>query len=232
MSDFIYTKDNALPADLCDRLIEIHNTHQGVREGATSTGLDPDKKTSQDLTIDAHEDLADIRSQLVSHTLEHLTDYFVEYPFVGSVLPTLTNQTTGQTLEVTIDNVASLHRDIIKSLIPGIFRSGTINVQRYETGKGGYPHWHSEIFADEKFEGLHRLVLWMYYLNDVPSGGETDFFFQKKSIRPKKGTVVIAPAGFTHTHRGNTPLSNDKYIATSWLLYHRAGELKAGATSL
>ena len=71
-------------------------------------------------------------------------------------------------------------------------------------------------------EGLHRLVLWMYYLNDVEVGGETEFYFQKRAIRPRKGTVVIAPAGFTHTHRGNVPLSGDKYIITSWLLYNRA----------
>jgi hypothetical protein len=82
--------------------------------------------------------------------------------------------------------------------------------------------------AGESFEGLHRLVLWMYYLNDVESGGETDFFFQKRSIKPKKGTVVIAPAGFTHTHRGNVPLSGDKYILTSWLLYNRGGKPSTG----
>ena len=61
----------------------------------------------------------------------------------------------------------------------------------------------------------------MYYLNDVESGGETEFYFQKRSIKPRKGTVVIAPAGFTHTHRGNVPISGDKYIITSWLLYNR-----------
>ena len=81
-------------------------------------------------------------------------------------------------------------------------------------------------------EALHRVVFWMYYLNDVAEGGETEFYFQKTSIRPEKGTLVIAPAGFTHTHRGNVPLSNDKYIATSWLLYCRAGQNRRGATSL
>ena len=42
----------------------------------------------------------------------------------------------------------------------------------------------------------------------------------------KAGRVqVIAPAGFTHTHRGNVPTSGDKYIATSWILYQRAEAL-------
>ena len=26
----------------------------------------------------------------------------------------------------------------------------------------------------------------------------------------------IFPAGFMHTHRGNPPISNDKYILTGW----------------
>ena len=30
----------------------------------------------------------------------------------------------------------------------------------------------------------------------------------------KKG--IMFPAGFTHTHRGNPPIGNPKYIATSW----------------
>jgi hypothetical protein len=56
----------------------------------------------------------------------------------------------------------------------------------------------------------------MVYLNDVDEGGETEFLYQQVKIKPKRGTVVIWPGGFTHLHRGNPPLKN-KYIATGWL---------------
>jgi hypothetical protein len=56
-------------------------------------------------------------------------------------------------------------------------------------------------------------------------GGETEFFYQDCSIKPTRGTMVIAPAGFTHTHRGLVPRSNDKYILTSWVLFNRAEKL-------
>jgi len=37
--------------------------------------------------------------------------------------------------------------------------------------------------------------------------------------------VLIAPAFFTHTHRGNRPQGGDKYIATSWILFQQAERL-------
>ena len=38
----------------------------------------------------------------------------------------------------------------------------------------------------------------------------------KRRLKPKKGTAVFFPSSYTHTHRGNPPLSNTKYIATGW----------------
>ena len=35
-------------------------------------------------------------------------------------------------------------------------------------------------------------------------------------VKPKKGRMVIWPVGFTHTHKGNNPISNDKYITAAW----------------
>jgi hypothetical protein len=56
----------------------------------------------------------------------------------------------------------------------------------------------------------------MLYLNDVEDGGETEFLYQRMRVKPKQGTLLIWPAGFTHTHRGNPPLSNNKYVITGW----------------
>jgi hypothetical protein len=96
-------------------------------------------------------------------------------------------------------------------------------MQKYERGRGGYHHWHSEIFPkDPRCETLHRVLLYMYYLNDVAEGGETEFYFQDRKLAPRRGRLVIAPAGFTHTHKGHVPRSEDKYIVTSWVMFNRA----------
>jgi hypothetical protein len=79
----------------------------------------------------------------------------------------------------------------------------------------GYHIWHSENSAVNS----PRVLAWMIYLNDVKEGGETEFLYQSVRVSPKKGTLVIWPAAFTHVHRGNPPLSGTKYIMTSWLEY-------------
>jgi hypothetical protein len=81
----------------------------------------------------------------------------------------------------------------------------------------GYHLWHYENINVEKY--INRVLVWTVYLNDIKEGGETEFLYQHKRISPKKGTICLFPAYFTHTHRGNPPLSNPKYIATGWHSY-------------
>jgi hypothetical protein len=107
-----------------------------------------------------------------------------------------------------------------------LYRLGALQAQKYDKGVGNYAYWHCEVFPQAPHnEALHRTLLYMYYLNDVAEGGETDFFYQQRSIQPRAGRMVIAPAYFTHTHRGRVPVSNDKYILTSWVLLQRAETL-------
>ena len=80
----------------------------------------------------------------------------------------------------------------------------------------GYHVWHSERGC---VSSSSRVLAWTLYLNDVEDGGETEFLYQSKRIEPKTGKLVIWPATFTHTHRGNPPLKGDKYIATGWYRY-------------
>jgi hypothetical protein len=88
----------------------------------------------------------------------------------------------------------------------------SFKIQKTKIG-GGYHVWHYE---SSNREHSHRLLTWILYLNDVQEGGETEFLYQHMRVKPEQGTLVIWPAAFTHTHRGNPPLSNEKYIVTGW----------------
>lgn len=78
----------------------------------------------------------------------------------------------------------------------------------------GYHVWHCEHGGNEYKD---RILAWTLYLNDVEEGGETEFLYQSLRFKPKAGTFILFPAHFTHTHRGNPPLSGVKYIATGWI---------------
>jgi hypothetical protein len=91
-------------------------------------------------------------------------------------------------------------------------RSTRQKLQKTQKG-GGYHNWHSE---QENIDSAVRVLTWSIYLNDVAEGGETEFLYQSKRIKARKGKILIFPSAFTHVHRGNPPLSGDKYILTGW----------------
>lgn len=86
-------------------------------------------------------------------------------------------------------------------------------IQKTSVG-GGYHEWHYENGTRDL---ANRLAAYIVYLNDVEEGGETEFLYYPMRVKPKAGTCIIFPAGYTHTHRGNPPISNNKYILTGWL---------------
>jgi hypothetical protein len=60
-------------------------------------------------------------------------------------------------------------------------------------------------------------LVYSAYLNTIEEAGETEFLYQKLRVAPKENTVVIWPAAFTHTHRGNVVHGDkSKYIITGW----------------
>lgn len=88
----------------------------------------------------------------------------------------------------------------------------TYKIQRTEP-TGGYHIWHSE---DGSKEFSKRVGVYILYLNDVEEGGETEFLYFSKRVKPKKGRLMIFPPNYPWAHRGNPPLSGVKYILTGW----------------
>jgi hypothetical protein len=88
-----------------------------------------------------------------------------------------------------------------------------MKIQRTQPG-GGFHQWHYE---NQGLLSSERFAVFQMYLNTVEHGGETEFLYQKIRINPQQGRMVIWPAAYTHTHRGNPPLSGEKYIVTGWI---------------
>ena len=90
------------------------------------------------------------------------------------------------------------------------------NVQLQKTPRtGGYHMWHCE----HSLRSASRAVFVQLYLNTIEEGGETEFLYQSKRINAVQGRLLMCPAGYTHTHRGNPPLKGDKFTINSWIEY-------------
>lgn len=92
-----------------------------------------------------------------------------------------------------------------------------IQIQHYKPGQG-YHAWHYERAGVDSLISTRHLVF-MTYLNTVNLGGETEFYYQKLSIKPEQGLTLIWPVDWTFTHRGLTSYTEDKYIVTGWMNY-------------
>lgn len=97
-------------------------------------------------------------------------------------------------------------------------KASVMKMQRTAPG-GGYHVWHAE-----RGNGIHaeRALVYMLYLNTLEpdQAGETEFLYQQLRIQPQENTMVLWPAAYTHTHRGNTVFGkNYKYIVTGWFYY-------------
>lgn len=94
-------------------------------------------------------------------------------------------------------------------------RCTSVKVQKTVPG-AGYHIWHCE---QNEGDMANRVLAYSLYLNTLGNNcaGETEFLYQKLRIPPKENSVIIWPATYTHTHRGNVVHGHDaKYIVTGW----------------
>lgn len=138
---------------------------------------------------------------------------------------------TGEVVWIEEADVKGMYKDLVTTLNETLYKEAEKYVDKYDIIKnneqisiyvhkmqktkvgGGYHVWHCEAGSRGTAD---RVLTYVIYLNDVDEGGETEFLYQNLRQKPKAGDLVIFPAGFTHPHRGNPPISNDKYILTGW----------------
>jgi hypothetical protein len=228
MTDFIEMYPGAVEPAACRQIIDQFEASGRAAPGRVGSGVDTALKKSLDITITGLPEWGPAESLLLGAAFEGLKQYVRKYPYalIGALALRHKDPTSGEINLINEERFAALSEPPYLRMLHSVFRPGTINVQKYLAGQGGYPHWHSELYPLEPHaETLHRVLLFTVYLNDAFQAGETEFYFQRRTIQPATGSLLIAPAGFTHTHRGNTPLGGDKYIATSWIMFQRAEAL-------
>jgi len=119
-------------------------------------------------------------------------------------------------------NLTIFLKDYIKTYnLNGSYNTSDRNLIQYYPINGGFKSWHYE--RDNHYNGevniSSRAFTYMTYLNDIKDKGETEWYYQKVKIKPKKGLTVIWPTDFTHLHRGIPSPTQEKYIVTGWFVF-------------
>jgi len=202
---YIYINENSLSTDLCDEIINKFEEEEKKRAGSTFGGIQPKVKDTIDYDIEINNPKwSRIRETLIAELVNNIEIY-------ASKLDLLMYHLQPLDISVVTNNPK---KNIYKELdFNGLFFE-TIMVQKYKSNTGRYVY-HND-FSSESDKKRYRVLTYIYYLNDVEEGGETQFWDNYK-IKPQKGKLVLFPASWTYPHSGLMPISHDKYIITGWI---------------
>lgn len=194
LSKFIYHKENVFSEEFCDALIDLFDKKEkedGVHVGSMMGGVNLDVKNTTEINLYDYPELVN-HENFFNVINKHLSDHFLNnLPYRYSF-------------------------DSNIKLFPGHSSYETCQIQKYKKGEGHYESWHVEV---ENLKSAGRSFSMIVYLNDVYQGGETGFLYPQLKIKPTKGALVIFPSAFPFVHCGFKPISNDKYIIATWLIY-------------
>ena len=110
-----------------------------------------------------------------------------------------------------------------RSVFPNHYGIERFRIKRYNTGVNEGFNTHCDVM---NLLSCSRFLSFLWYLNDVDDGGHT--IFNGMKIDPKKGRLVMFPPMWMFPHMGEEPISNTKYIMSSYLRYNKI--LNRGAT--
>lgn len=193
--DYVYTAPS-LSKEFCEHIIQRYESEQHLKyQGVTAGGLDKTTKDTQDMMIPETEEWSDINQQLSNEIQKHMKLYIASIE-------------TGSNYKKENNYGKDYHH-----LDEKLLQVNNFMIQRYEQNKGKYVYHHD--FSNETNKS--RAVTYLWYLNDVVEGGETDFFGGSFQIKPETGKLLLFPACWCYPHRGNMPVSSSKYIVTGWL---------------
>lgn len=102
---------------------------------------------------------------------------------------------------ITNSGIASLYEERFILTVP--------RIEKICEGGGFEWHMDSRHVRDDR-----RFLTFVFYLNDVLEGGETEFLRTGEKVEPRTGRVLLLPPFWTHIHRGRSPVGVAKYTAS------------------
>jgi len=108
------------------------------------------------------------------------------------------------------------NRDVALSIpIPNSPLTSDLVMKRYHSG--GDQRFQLHFDAINHVANRYLVLLW--YLNDVAAGGETRLPALNLTVAPRAGRLLVFPPYWMYQHEGVPPVSGDKYILSTYLLF-------------
>jgi prolyl 4-hydroxylase len=99
--------------------------------------------------------------------------------------------------------------------IPLTDKISELVMKRYKTtGSEGF-----QLHFDSIGQVANRYLVFLWYLNDVPDGGYTEFPDLGIRVEAKAGRLLMFPPYWMFQHLGAQPISNEKYILSTYYLF-------------
>ncbi|HET7929786.1 MAG TPA: 2OG-Fe(II) oxygenase [Rhodanobacteraceae bacterium] len=99
--------------------------------------------------------------------------------------------------------------------VPASTLLAPLRIKRYVPGASE----EFQLHFDSIGEVANRYLVFLWYLNDVEEGGETDFSGLGIRVQPRAGRLLVFPPYWMYQHAGRPPVSGDKYILSTYLLF-------------
>jgi hypothetical protein len=103
---------------------------------------------------------------------------------------------------------------INKNVFPKEHALEQFRIKKYNPGGNDRFDTHVDVVDHAS---ARRFLSFMWYLNDVETGGQT--IFKDFVVQPRKGTLIMFPPLWMYPHRGDPPISGSKYIMSAYLHY-------------
>tara|TARA_R100000458_G_C8229981_1_gene211962 strand:+ start:32 stop:715 length:684 start_codon:yes stop_codon:yes gene_type:complete len=192
--DTIHQTFEALTPEFCKELIDLYEDYakrRKVKHGLTHRGLDNSIKDTGELDL-----------------LKLPKDE------VGDYIDNLRNVSDHCIKQYTSKFGLLQHYNSLELFDGGVYYP-MWEIHKYEKGTGHYEAWHVE--GSNLYEYGNRMFVSMFYLNDVEEGGRTVFPYSKSAIKCETGKHLSFPTFWPYVHYAETPISDHKYIVTTWL---------------
>jgi hypothetical protein len=199
MEKYIYINKKSLSSEVCRDLIELFENEERKYDGVTHGGMQKNIKDTKDFVIPDNEPKW----------------YKYYHLFHGEILRNVHKYVNILNENPSFKNENQNTTNIFKHFQNSKISHGGFMLQRYILNKGRYVYHHD--FSVNDTNKKHRIITYLWYLNDVEEGGETDFPDINIKVKPETGKLVLFPATWDFPHCGKMPISSNKYIVTGWL---------------